>query len=55
MDLLNSIGTQMRGTTICMLSDSCAMPVHSFLAKFEDEFLHFIEHGKSMIEDPIRL
>jgi NADH-quinone oxidoreductase subunit F len=50
LDTLESVAGQMRGTTICMLSDSAAMPLQSFLKKFRQEFVHYIEHGKPMVE-----
>lgn len=37
-DTLLSIGENMSGTTICVLSDSCATPVASGLKKFRPEF-----------------
>lgn len=37
-DTLLSIAENMSGKTICVLSDSCATPVVSGLAKFRDEF-----------------
>ena len=35
---LLDLGKNMSGTTICVLSDSCATPVVSGLAKFRHEF-----------------
>ncbi|MCY3018962.1 MAG: NADH-quinone oxidoreductase subunit NuoF [Planctomycetota bacterium] len=52
---LHSVATQMSGTTICLLSDSVAMPVGSFVTKFREEFKYYCEHGKSMVKDAIRL
>jgi NADH-quinone oxidoreductase subunit F len=52
---LHGVSAQMSGTTICLLSDSAAMPVGSFVIKFREEFRHFCEHGKSMVSDAIRL
>ena len=52
--LMGVIG-QMSGTTICLLADSCAMPVGSFIVKFKEEFQYYCEHGKSMVKDPIKL
>jgi NADH-quinone oxidoreductase subunit F len=39
----------MNGTTICALSDAAAMPVRSFLAKFREEFEHYVRHGRSLV------
>jgi len=38
LDLLLDLADNMTGKTICVLSDSCAAPVVSGLAKFRDEF-----------------
>jgi len=40
LPLLLDLAKAMRGTTICMLSDSAAMPTESFVTKFREEFLH---------------
>lgn len=52
---LLSLARQMSGTTICLLSDSCSMPVGSFVLKFREEFEHYCAHGKSMVEDAVAL
>ena len=38
LDSLLSLSNQMTGTTICVLSDSCATPIVSGINKFRDEF-----------------
>jgi NADH-quinone oxidoreductase subunit F len=38
LDTLLEIGQNMTGTTICVLSDSCAVPVLAGIHKFRDEF-----------------
>jgi len=45
LDTLVEIGENMTGTTICVLSDSCAVPVISGIKKFRPEFESLI-HGK---------
>ena len=45
LDTLIGIAENMTGTTICVLSDSCATPVISGLKKFRNEFEALI-HGK---------
>ena len=45
LDTLISIANNMTGTTICVLSDSCATPVISGIKKFRNEFEALI-HGK---------
>jgi len=39
LDTLLEVGRNMTGTTICVLSDSCAAPVASSIAKFRDEYM----------------
>ena len=38
LDTLLSLSKNMTGTTICVLSDSCATPIISGISKFRDEF-----------------
>jgi NADH-quinone oxidoreductase subunit F len=45
LDTLLSLADNMTGTTICVLSDSCAVPVVSGIRKFRSEFETLI-HGK---------
>jgi NADH-quinone oxidoreductase subunit F len=47
LDTLLSIADNMTGTTICVLSDSCATPVISGIKKFRPEFEALI-HGKKI-------
>jgi NADH-quinone oxidoreductase subunit F len=45
LDLLLDIAGVMRGSTVCVLSDACAMPTESYVRKFRDEFeAHIREH-----------
>jgi len=45
LDVMLDICTQMKGRTICPLSDACAMPVESYIQKFRAEFeAHISEH-----------
>lgn len=48
LDLLDSVGNNMAGRTICALADAAVFPVRSFTKHFRDEFVHYIEHGKPM-------
>lgn len=50
LDLLDSIGNQMAGRTICALADAAVFPVRSFTKHFRDEFVYYIEHGGPMKE-----
>jgi NADH-quinone oxidoreductase subunit F len=47
LDLLLDLSEQMTGTTICVLSDSCAAPVVSGIRKFRDEFEAYIGSGRA--------
>jgi NADH-quinone oxidoreductase subunit F len=38
LEIMLDICTQMKGRTICPLSDACAMPVESYIQKFRAEF-----------------
>jgi NADH-quinone oxidoreductase subunit F len=42
LDTLLELGTNMTGTTICVLSDSAAAPVASSIRKFRDEYMALI-------------
>ncbi|MCC2644472.1 MAG: NADH-quinone oxidoreductase subunit [Burkholderiales bacterium] len=49
LELLDSIGNQMAGRTICALADAAVFPVRSFIKHFRDEFEYHIEHKKCMV------
>ena len=48
LDLLDSIGNNMAGRTICALADAAVFPVRGFTKHFREEFVHYIEHGVPM-------
>ncbi|RTK94485.1 MAG: NADH oxidoreductase (quinone) subunit F [Neisseriaceae bacterium] len=50
LELLDSIGNQMAGRTICALSDAAVFPVRSFTQHFREEFEYHIKHGKCMVD-----
>ena len=50
LDLLDSVGNNMAGRTICALADAAVFPVRSFTKHFRAEFEHYIEHGRPMKE-----
>lgn len=50
LDLLDSIGNNMAGRTICALADAAVFPVRSFTKHFRAEFEHYIEHGQPIKE-----
>ena len=45
---LRRIPTGIQGNTVCALGDAASMPVASFLKKFDEEFEHFVAHGRSL-------
>lgn len=55
VELLFNVAENISGATICLLADSMAMPVGSFLTKFREEFEYYCKHGKSMVENPLPL
>lgn len=50
VELLIKVADNMKGRTICALSDAAALPVLSFVTKFKDEFEYFIREGKSKVK-----
>ena len=48
LDLLESVGNNMAGRTICALADAAVFPVRGFTKHFRNEFVHYIEHGGSI-------
>ncbi len=49
IDLLVKVADNMKGRTICALSDAAALPVLSFVQKFRDEFEYFVREGRSKV------
>jgi NADH-quinone oxidoreductase subunit F len=49
IELLVKIADNMKGRTICALSDAAALPVLSFVQKFRGEFEYFIREKKSQV------
>ncbi len=47
LDLLLDLAENMTGKTICVLSDSCAAPVVSGIAKFRDEFEAYLSGARA--------
>jgi NADH-quinone oxidoreductase subunit F len=48
--LLEKVADNMKGKTICALSDAAALPVLSFIAKFRDEFEFYVREGRSKVK-----
>lgn len=49
IDLLCQVANQMKGRTICALSDAAALPVLGIVPKFREEFEFFIKEGYSKV------
>lgn len=49
IDLLDTVAGNIKGRTICALGDAAAMPVQSFIQHYRQEFVHYVEHGCSMV------
>jgi NADH-quinone oxidoreductase subunit F len=50
IDLLIKVADNMKGRTICALSDAAALPVLSFVSKFREEFEFFVREGRSQVK-----
>lgn len=49
IDLLDTVAQNMKGRTICALSDAAALPTISFVQKFRDEFEYYVREGRSKV------
>lgn len=49
IELLEKVADNMKGRTICALSDAAALPVLSFVQKFRDEFEFYVREGRSKV------
>ncbi len=50
IELLLKVADNMKGRTICALSDAAALPVLSFVTKFRDEFEYYVREGHSKVK-----
>ena len=50
VDLVCQVADNMKGKTICALSDAAALPVLSFVPKFREEFEFYIREGYSKVK-----
>lgn len=53
IDLLLKVADNMKGRTICALSDAAALPVISFVTKFRDEFEYYVREGRSKVKGTV--
>ncbi len=51
LDLLLDLCANMKGRTICPLSDAAAMPIESYVQKFHDEFDAHIREQRCVVRD----
>ncbi|MBI4357272.1 MAG: NADH-quinone oxidoreductase subunit NuoF [Gammaproteobacteria bacterium] len=49
IELLEDVANKIMGRTICALGDAAAMPVLSFIQHFREEFVYYVQHGKSVV------
>ena len=49
LDMILDMCSNMKGVTICVLSDACAMPVEAMINKYRDEFEYHITNKKCMV------
>jgi NADH-quinone oxidoreductase subunit F len=50
LDMIQDMCGHMRGVTICVLSDACAMPVEAMVRKFRDEFEYHVTEKRCLVE-----
>lgn len=50
IDLVLQVANNMKGRTICALSDAAALPALSFVGKFRDEFEFYVREGRSKVK-----
>jgi NADH-quinone oxidoreductase subunit F len=55
VDLLYELCGNMKGQTICVLSDAAAIPLESFIQKFRPEFDYHITHRCCMVGAPLAI
>ncbi|HBF12439.1 MAG TPA: NADH-quinone oxidoreductase subunit F [Deltaproteobacteria bacterium] len=53
--LLNEIGDNMAGKTICVLADSIAMPINSYMKKFPEEFKKHLKENFQRSAPKVRI
>jgi NADH-quinone oxidoreductase subunit F len=49
LELILDLCANMQATTICPLSDACAMPIESYIKKFYDEFAAHIQEQRCVV------
>jgi NADH-quinone oxidoreductase subunit F len=49
LDVITDMCGNMKGVTICVLSDACAMPVEALVAKYREEFEYHIREKRCLV------
>ena len=49
LEMIEDMCGHMKGVTICVLSDACAMPVETMIQKFRSEFEYHITEKRCMV------
>jgi NADH-quinone oxidoreductase subunit F len=52
-ELLLEVCSQIDGRSFCGLGDAAAWPVVGAIKAFPEEFDHFIQHGRSLVDTPM--
>lgn len=53
LDLIEDMCGHMKGVTICVLSDACAMPVEAMLRKYREEFEFHVREKRCMVASAV--
>lgn len=53
LKMIEDMCSNMKGVTICVLSDACAMPVEAMIRKYRAEFEYHITEKKCMVGSPV--
>ena len=54
IEKLLDLSDKIQGRTICALGDAAAMPVRAFIKHFKEEFVHYVQHKTSIVNDDQR-
>jgi len=53
LDMIADMCGHMKGVTICVLSDACAMPIEAMLRKFRQEFEYHVTEKRCLVGDHV--
>ncbi len=54
LQMILDMCSNMKGVTICVLSDACAMPIEAMIHKYREEFEYHITEKRCMVPAPVR-